>query len=355
MYYRSMLRTVLIFAICLTGSLFAQPDSYQQSRPSVLFDKRNVELQTSLYPSYYATVAAIDDQRWVQTHTADLDTFWLNRGDSILWILSELAGIPWERQTIQIAVLRYYPTIGCADPLILPVGGIRNGALTEAVPAGAPTQLNLIFQLAQRLLQEGEATRADLTSSLRNHPLAQPGPYYRDLLAFHLAYSTARIVLEPDSAVAAYQSPFWRDGFPGREVYEQYLQSNWILTPEKPLLVWLTKEPSDSRLVNAVTPLANQISVQERRETIEGLPQKGQLGFSVRINDSNQLVIDKIDPARLAYKAGLRSGDIITRAGGTRPRTHKELMELLFDGLERGSVAVQITRAGKSETVIVRK
>ncbi|MBK7142190.1 MAG: PDZ domain-containing protein [bacterium] len=350
-----MYRYCLILIFILAASLMAQPDSYLQSRPTVLFDKENVELQTSLYPTYYRTTAAIDDQRWVLAHTVELDSFWLQTGDSVLWILSELAGIPWERQTINVTLLRYYPTTGNPDPLILPISGIRVGALTEAVPSGSPTKLNLIYQLAQRLLLEGESRRADLTSTLKNHPLAQPGPYNRDMLAFHLAYSTARIILGPDSAVASYQSPFWRDGLPARDLYEQYLQSSWVLTPEKPLLVWLGKEPTDSRLVAAVSPMADQTAGESRRETVDGLPAKGQLGFAVRINDNNQLVIDKIDNGRLGYKAGLRIGDIITRVGGVRPRTHKELMEMLFDGTERGSIAVQVSRAGKSETVVIRK
>jgi hypothetical protein len=355
MYNRPMYRFILIAICLLAASLAAQPDSYLQSRPHVTFDKENVELQTSLYPTYYRTSAAVDDQRWVATHTVELDSFWQQSGDSVLWILSELAGIPWQRQELTITLLRYYPTGGNPDPLILPISGVRVGALAEAIPAGPPTQLNLIYQLAHRLLLEGERTRADLTSTLQNHPLAQPGPYYRDLLAFHLAYSTARIVIGPDSTLAAYQSPFWKTSFPGRELYEQYLQSAWILTPEKPLLVWLGKEATDSRLVQAVSPLANQDVGQERRQTVDGMPTKGQIGFSVRINDNNMLVIDKIDNTRLAYKAGLRTGDIIARVGGTRPRTHKELMEMLFDGLERGSIAVQVTRAGKSETMILRK
>ena len=351
------MKRLITFIVVLFAAvpISAQTDWSAGRRPTVLFDSKNVELQTSLYPTYYRTEAATDDMRWVQAHAAEIDSFWQQSGDSVLTVLSHLAGVTWNEQVIEIALLRYYPTIGNSEPMILPIGGLRVGSLTEAIPPGLPTQLNLIYRLAHRLLLDASNAHSDAAFGLANHPLAQPGPYYRDLLAFHLAYSTAKAVLGPDSALAAYQDPFWKRNLPCRELYEQYLLGNWQLSEEKPLVGWLAKEPYDSRLMQAISPLVDMTETEARRQTVEGLPEKGLLGFSVKINDDNLLVVDRIDNSRLAHKAGLRTGDVITRVAGVRPRTHKELMELILNGLDRGSVSVQVSRSGKSETVLIRK
>jgi hypothetical protein len=345
----------LIIVFFAAVSISAQTDWSAGRRPTVLFDSKNVELQTGLYPTYYRTEAATDDMRWVQLHAATIDSFWQRSGDSVLNVLSQLSGVEWNEQGISVVLLRYYPTVGNAEPMILPIGGLRVGSLTEAIPPGLPTHLNLIYQLANRLLLGASKTRSDASYGLTNHPLAQPGPYYRDLLAFHLAYSTAKVVLGPDSALAAFQDPFWKRNLPCRELYEQYLLGIWQLSEEKPLVGWLAKEPYDSRLMQAISPLVDMTEAEARRQTVEGLPEKGLLGFSVRINDNNLLVVDQIDNTRLAHKAGLRAGDVVNRVAGIRPRTHKELMEMILNGLDRGSVSVQVSRAGKSETVMIRK
>ena len=323
--------------------------------PLVTFDSRNVELQTTLYPTYYRTEAATEDIRWVQAHTTEIDSFWLRSADSVLRTLELLAGVPWSGDDLEIVLLRYYPTIGNTEPMILPIGGLRVGSLTEAIPTGLPTKLNLIYLLANRLLLDAGRRSLDASFGLAKHPLAQSGPYFRDLLAFHLAYSAAKVLLGLDSAKAAYDDPFWQRNLPCRGLYEQYIQANWQLSEEKPLVSWLAKEPYDSRLLQAISPLVDMTDTEVRRQTVEGLPSKGILGFSVRINDNNQLVVEKLDKTRLASKAGLKTGDLINRVAGVRPKTHKELMEMILSGLDRGSVAMQISRAGKSETILLRK
>jgi len=246
--------------------------------------------------------------------------------------------------------------VGSAKPLIIPLGGIRKGALAEATPGGARMKLNLIYQLAHRNLAQEEQVTDMFQQSLATHPLMQPGPYRRDNLAMLLTLVTAQEVLGLDSTYDAYQSAFWKRRTPGRQILEQYLLSEWILTSGRTLVRWIEEEPITSRLVAATRPprRVKQSGPFKQRPYVEGLPLKGQLGFSVRTNESNFLVVDKIDIFRLAYACGLREGDIIRRVDNTRPRNHRMLIEKILSTLDVGGATVQVQRDGQDETIIMR-
>ena len=88
---------------------------------------------------------------------------------------------------------------------------------------------------------------------------------------------------------------------------------------------------------------------------IEGLPLHGDFGFSVTFDGSGRLVVGKIDVERLAYACGLREGDRIYRANGTRPRSHRDLVEKLFAGLDAtGSVVLEVIREGQTIVVLIQ-
>lgn len=353
---KMLYRIMVILALC-SASGFAQSVPWEKkATPAVIFSDHAVELQTSLYPMYYQSTAAIDDMRWVSVNSTELIGFWQLHGDSILLRLSDLSGLPWFDNTIDVILLRYYPTTGSPDPFIFPIGGVRVGALTEAMPRGPELYLAFIYQLAHRMLWQGEHSRSQAAVALTNHPLAQPGPYYRDLLAMHLTLSAASQIPGGDTIVAAFESGFWRRHFPARELYEQYMRNRWRLSPDKPLMEWLSLEAHDSKLLQAASPmmLDEGVDVNPRQGTIEGVPPSGRLGFSVRFTSDGQLAVDRIDESRSAYLSGLRQGDIITRVAGRRVQSHRDLMEELMAGLERGATAVQVSRDGRQETVIIR-
>ena len=209
-------------------------------------------------------------------------------------------------------VLRYYPSSGGSDPLVIPIGGVRQGGTAIAAPPGAVQKFNLIYQLAHRMIAQAERADDPLYRSMARHPLMQPGPYRRDNLAMLLATVTAQKIIGLDSTFEAYQSDFCRKMHRGREVFEKFLLTQWALTPERPLLQWVIDESPLSAFVEATrAPLRAVDSLAPAQEYVEGLPIKGQLGLSVKIGDNNRLVLDQVDTLRLAYACGLRVGDVI--------------------------------------------
>ena len=359
-----LLTTILLLAVLapLTApraQLFDDQESAKPVRedlPALQINTSAYGLQSSLYPEFYRTHSAQRDLLWVERNDSAATNFVEDWGDSILSVLAELSGFPWEEERLELHLLRYYPSVGAHDPLVIPLGGMKGTGLTEAAPTGGRMRLNLIYQLARRNLAQADKTTDPFLSAVGAHPLMQPTPYRRDNLALLLALVTSQRILGLDSTFAAYHSAFWTQRTPGRKVMEENMLSEWILSTERPLARWILDEPRGSRLV-ALTraPRTNRGTGNTRPLSyVEGLPTKGQLGFSIKKDARSRLVVDKTDPTRLAFANGLLEGDIIREVDGRRVRTHKSLVESILDGLETGGATLTIIRNDMSETLVIR-
>jgi hypothetical protein len=190
---------------------------------------------------------------------------------------------------------------------------------------------------------------------MAGHPLLQPGPFRRDNLAMLLATVTAQKIIGLDSTFEAYQSDYIRKTHQGREVFEKFLLTQWALTTQRPLLQWVLDESPMSAFVEATRAPVRAPDLWARdQEYVEGLPLKGQLGMSVKLGDNNRLVLDQLDTLRLAHACGLRAGDVVRSVDGKRPRTHRQLIEFVLAGLDRGGATVSVLRNEADVTVVLR-
>lgn len=357
---RTAILCTLILLVTAIAPMAQSPDTARVIRsafiPDVRINDRAAGLQTELYPELYRGRSAAEDMAWVAGNEHDLAAFWSQSGDSVLTLLTRFSGLEWRETGFDLYLLRYFPTSGAAEPLLLPVGGVRQGALIEAIPTGAVATFNLIYHLAERMLLQALRPDASGYYYVANHPLMEPTPYRRDQMVMLLTLATGKAMLGPDSTEFAYQSPFWRRHFVGRPIFEQLFKSAWALTIENPLTRRLANEPAGSDLVTATdlpdNPIAND--KKPRRQFIEGLPLKGELGFSTRLNNANRLVVDKIDDSRLAYACGLRQGDQIGSVDGDRITNQRELIEAIFKNFETMGAVLQVTRGNTKETIFLR-
>ena len=356
-----ILGVTLMILLPLAVAVQAQDDyspftGYAAELPQVSIDTRCSDLQRSVYPDYYASHSARREQRWVELNDSAMVAFWNANGSLILQTLSDLSGLSWQEDEFDIHLIRYYPVAGNSRPTIIPLGGIRRGALTEPMPVGSRAELNLIYQLAGRMLAQSVAPKKGFYHPMADHPLMQPGTYRRDNLAMLLALVTAEQVIGLDSAYSAYQSAFWKQRHRGREIFEQYLLNEWILSPVRPLAQWVVEEPYGSQLVSITRPPRRSRTTDTDRpqQYIEGLPLKGQLGFSITIGSSNRLIVDKIDMERVAYACGLREGDIVREVNGERVRSHKDMIEKILATFDQGGAALRIMRDEDYTTILLQ-
>jgi hypothetical protein len=353
----SIICVTLLSASAAAQFTYDQYFSFSGFIPTVTVDDRPAALQAGLYPSLYTQRSISRDLRWVADNDSALLVFWQEQGDTILHILRELSGLEWQERAMRLHLVRFFPSVGCPDPLIIPVGGMRQGGLIEAAPSGLNMKLNLVYQLAQRMLAQADRPGTRVLPAIAYHPLMKPGPYRRDNLAWLLALSVGQSVLGMDSTEQAFESAFWKGRTPGRQILERYLLGHWILTPQRPLSDWIVGEPYSSSLVEATRPPRRPEGTEGQDHTafVEGLPVKGILGFSVRTDQANFPVVDKIDVHRLAYASGLWEGDQIRRVDGSLVRTHRALVERILEGIElNGGATLEIRRDDRLQTIIIQ-
>ncbi len=356
------MRKLLILTALLTLTASAAPaqDAYysifkfNNDIPKVRLNDRAYSLQKNLFPQLYLDRSVTGDLRWVSLNDSALASFWAQQGDTILHILNELSGIQWHEREFDIYLVRFFPTIGSSDPLIIPIGGLNKGQSIEAAPQGSRLILDLVFQLAKRMLTQTNQSEDQMVLPLANHPLMRPSAFRLDNLAMLLAITTCQNVIGMDLTRDAYGSAFWKNRTPGREIFEKYFLNNWVLTPDRTLATWVTAEPLNSPLVQATAPPRPQTITGAAGKYIEDLPLKGELGVSAKLNDDGQLQIDKIDVYRLAYANGLRKGDIVRRVNGMLIKNQKAMVEGILKNLDRGGATLEISRDGQIRSLVVQ-
>jgi len=352
--------SVLVLALTLSAQLSdvaspTAPVPYDLPVPEVHLNDQAAMFQASLYPEYYLSHPVRTDMRWVRENDSALEAFWQSKGDSALWLLTQFSGLDWVEDRFDFFFLKYFPSFGGADPLVIPLGGQREGSRIIAMPQGAILEFNLIYRLAHRMLIQAEKADDPFYRSVANHPLMQPGPYRRDNLALLLTLVTSQRLIGLDSTFEAYQSPFWKEQSPGREIFEKYLLNSWLLTKEKPLAQWIISESPVSALVEATRPPRFRPAGEAiQGKSIEGLPLRGQLGFALDLGESGHLTVTQVDSTRLAYACGLRAGDIIRTVRGKRPQTHKDVIEYILEGLDRGGATMLVLRNGEDKTILIQ-
>ena len=341
-------------AFCLISSRRAcgSDFAYDGYIPKVTLNDQCHDLQVSLYPDMYRRRSIQADISWVTENDRELQDFWQQKGDTVLHLLRELSGIEWQEPALCIYLVRYYPSPGSPDPLVVALGGIGGDYGLEAAPRDTALFLNVMFQLSRRLLgQPGTVARSDLEF----HPLMQAGPFRRDNLAMLLALHVAEQVLGVGPAYAAFNSAFWVNHMPGRVYFDNFLLGRWRLTTDSTLADWVAAEPYNSELVLATRPLRPQSETGGARLMAGGVPPSGSLGISVSMDADNRLVINQIDTLRLAYGCGLRRGDCVFSVDHHRPASQRELIERIVAGLdEKGNVALEVIRSGQATLVVIR-
>ena len=353
---------ICVVALGLVASAAAQDTyysvyQYDGTIPEVSINDRSTELQAAILPWLYDDRSARRDMLWVGRNDSALVELWNQQGNNILHILRELSGLEWQEREFPIYLVRHCPSLGSSDPLIIPLGGFGDGTVMEAAPEGSRLVLNLVYQLSRRMLSQAVRPERAVQIPIAHHPLGRSGANRLYNLAMILALTTCQSVIGIDSTFDAYQCAFWKQHHAGRAIFAKYLQNEWQLTPDRPLIDWVAAETYNSELVRVTRPprRTTTASSPTNGKSVEGLPLRGDFGFSVTLDGSGRLIVEQIDTERLAFACGLRQGDRIYRAKGVRPRSHRDLIEKLFSGLdESGSVTLDVIRNEKSTLVLIQ-
>jgi hypothetical protein len=349
------MRTVLTTSVVLFGAFLAtaqnQPPAVVQTPHIVLTISST--LQESTYPEIYNRESSSPDMAWVRKNDSLLESFAAQYGDSLMTSITRLTGFLLPPADVRVHLVRYYPSAGSGNPLIVPLGGVRSSERIVAMPSGNGQIFNLLYQISRWAVAEA-AGDSRVKGSIVDHPLMRPGAWQSDNLSMLLALKLGEQFIGLDSTNAQWVSPFWRRQFVSWDACNIYLRGVWKLSAEKPLLRWLDDEPWDSDLVKSFAPPRLEIAEGATAAVDRAMPGDGLLGIVLKSEERNVYLIEKVDPSRLAFACGLRQGDRILRVGTESSPNQLQLVGKILEGIDRGATTVYVKRTSKTLPVIIR-
>ncbi len=339
-----------------TSFMMPSPLPYQENLPVVDFETDNAFLMRAFYPEYYADENKIrSDIRFVSRNDSDFVAVWDSLGTFILATLQDLSGIEWKETEIEIHVMKYFRTSGTYDPLIVPLEGIKLKNYIEAAPSGMHRLFNLIQLLAGRnILQARIPGHED--EFISDHPLLDQSAYRFDIVALSLALACAGQLMPADSIDYILHSEPWQRHNPGWEIFENHFRYHWALSPEQPLVYYLSQEGYDSPLIGLTRPPRIEKTVTKKTTTKEPIKlsaKGGRLGFSVAKDARGYLQVVDVDTLGLAYACGLAIDDRIKRVNGEVVRDARSLMGKILDKLGTEGVYMLILRQNQEIGILL--
>ena len=361
----TVLIILLIFAVAGTSAqdiaeettdfLPFAPEPFRTDLPEISFDTGNRLLIKAFYPEYYSSDYKLGREiRWVNRNDSAFIAQWDSLGYTILVLLEEYSGIKWQEEKIDVNLMRYLRTDVLYEPPCFPLEAVRMEDYTEAGSTGMHQLLDLIKLMAGRNLMQYELPGTE-RNPISRHPLMQKSSFRFDLLTLTLTLATARYIIPPDSLERITQSVLWKRHNPGWEVYDNHFRYSWVLTPEQPLLFYLSREPYDSPLVSltrAPRPPRTTQTGSESGKTVELSAGGGRFGFSVTKAPTGLLQVVDVDTLGLAYANGLMPGDLIKRINGEIIRNARDLMSKMLDQIDANGVYMIIVREGQESGLL---
>ncbi len=310
-------------------------------QPAVTFEFDTYYLLRSFYPDYYLSDYRIKrDIRQVKRGDSSLYAQWDSIGVTALGLIEMFSGIPWDERKLTVHPVKYLPVDGMAEPLVIPMEGIKRRDYIEAAPRGIYRQVNLIKQLAARNLHQYRYGGFK-DAYFAGHPLMEGGIYRFDIMSLFVAVKCAELLFPADSLDEIFSSDSWKRHNPGWELFRRNFRDTWKLTSDSTLFYYITREPYHSPLVAlTVPPRVRRTSDTEapRQEQVRLGAGGGRLGFSVIRDEKGYLEVVDVDSTGLAYANGLMVGDKIRRVNGEYARNARELMGRILDKLDTEGV-----------------
>ncbi len=339
-----------------TSFMMPSPLPYQEDLPVVNFEINNAFLMRAFYPEYYADENKIrSDIRFVSRNDSDFVAIWDSLGTFILATLQDLSGIKWKESEIDIHLMKYFRTSGMYDPLIVPLEGIKMKNYIEATPSGMHRLFNLMQLLAGRnILQARIPGHED--EFISDHPLLDQSAYRFDIVALSLALACAEQLMPADSIDYILHSDQWQRHNPGWEVFDNHFRYHWVLSPEQPLVYYLSQEGYDSPLIGLTRPPKIEKAVTKEtttREPIKLSAKGGRLGFSVTKNARGYLQVADIDTLGLAFACGLAIDDLIKKVDGEVVRDARSLMGKILDKIDTEGVYMLVLRQNQEIGILL--
>jgi hypothetical protein len=114
--------------------------------PEVRLRSSAEELLAIAYPERYGAHpdALVEDVEWAEDEGADLREWWQRQGPMVLLRAADMAGLSWPYRDIEVYLVRYWPQVSIAYPLLRALDAVQAAGGSAQVPPDEDVRVLLL-------------------------------------------------------------------------------------------------------------------------------------------------------------------------------------------------------------------
>ncbi len=349
------LAALATFALVPVSPAAAQPAG-ESAEPEIRFHVGGEELMPIAYPERYRDAGELrDDVDWVVDNSRELTGWWEETGPTFLRRVTDLAGLEWPYEAVDVYLVRYWPVISIEHPLVLAVDAIRSSGGTVDLPEGDDTLVLLLaHQVVHYLLDDPAFVPRAERDEVYDHAFLRPGAFELEAMVNWVTYAALADVWGARRLERATSTDLWRAYNPNHAFVTGELMEDWSLSRMRPLRQWLVSHPEGSEIhavadryrreAGIAPPSEAAVDRENRTGTAHGLD----LGATY----DGVVFVAYVDDGSPAARADLLRGDVLLTVEGRAVEDVVEAQRRIDESWQRDEEVNLSVRRGEREVFV---
>lgn len=292
-----------------------------QEAPEIRFHVGGEELLPIAYPERYGAAGDLAaDVAWARENSGRLRAWWAGEGATYLRRVTDLAGLAWEVEGVDVYLVRYWPVVSIERPLVLALDAVRASGGTLDLPEDDDLRVLLLaHQVVHWLLEpDGPGPR----DRVFDHAFLEPGDFALEAMVNWLTYEALTDLWGGERLARATATDLWRGYNPNHAFVTGELMRTWDLSRMRTLREWLEAHPEGSDVFEVAERYAEE-AIGVARRTGGAAPAADAAGVSGTVygvdlgaDFEGEVFVSYVDENSPASRAGLLRGDLLATIEG---------------------------------------
>lgn len=333
----------------------AQPTG-ETAEPEIRFHLGGEELMPIAYPERYRDAGALrDDVDWVVENSGELTGWWEEAGPTFLRRVTDLAGLEWPYEAVDVYLVRYWPVISIEHPLVLAVDAIRSSSGVVDLPEEDDALVLLLAHQVVHYLLDAPAfvPRAE-RDEVYGHPFLRPGAFELEAMVNWVTYEALTDVWGVRRLERATSSDLWRAYNPNHAFVTGELMEDWSLSRMRPLRQWLVAHPEGSEIFEVADRYRREAGIAPPSdEAVERENRTGTAhGLDLGATYDGVVIVAYVDEGSPAARADLLRGDVLLTVEGRAVEDIVEAQRRIDESWRRDAEVNLSVRRGEREVFV---
>lgn len=331
-----------------------------QEAPTIRFHVGGEELLPIAYPERYRSDDDLeDDVEWARENSETLRAWWAGDGRTYLRRVTDLAGLAWEVEGIDVYLVRHWPVVSIERPLVLALDAVRASSGAMDLPEDEDTRVLLLAHQVLHWLLEPDAPGA--RDRVFGHPFLEPGDFALEAMVNWLTYEALTDLWGAERLSRATSTVLWRGYNPNHAFVTGELMRTWDLSANRTLREWLQAHPEGSDVFDVAERYRKEAIGVARRTGEDAAVDRGNVsgtahGIDLGADFEGDVFVSWVDESSPAARAGLRQGDLVETIEG-RPVEDLVEAQRRMNGSwrENEEINLSVLRDGREVFVTVER